>query len=194
MSRLGDGICPAAADGARIIILRNERAAVEGGVNPTEDMVVMLSALSGCVWGVVGTYLLTDGRMDAHGWGGLVASPLIGIAAGILAARLRNPSGVQRIFMPLGSLYATAALFALAARAWSAAFDVAPLVQSAAPSISFGQIILDVFMALILLTVGGYVLVLWPLAIMNHLLIWRWVARQNAGGNAAAADGTRVIL
>jgi hypothetical protein len=132
--------------------------------------------------------------MDAHGWGGLVASPLIGIAAGILAARLRNPSGVQRIFMPLGSLYATAALFALAARAWSAAFDVAPLVQSAAPSISFGQIILDVFMALILLTVGGYVLVLWPLAIMNHLLIWRWVARQNAGGNAAAADGTRVIL
>jgi hypothetical protein len=194
---LGHGACPAAPDGAGIIILRiprNERAAVEARRYPTEDMVVMLSALSGCVWGVIGTYLLTDGRMDARGWGGLVASPLIGIAAGMVAVRFRNPSGVQRIFMPLASLYATAALFALAARAWSAAFDVAPLVQSAAPSISFGQIILDVFMALILLTVGGYVLVLWPLAVVNHHLIWRWISRQSVGGSAPAADRTRVIL
>ena len=156
-------------------------------------MVVILSAISGCVWGLIGAYLLTDGRMDARGWAGLAASPLIGIAAGMVAARFRNPSRLQRIFVPLASLYATAAIFAFTARLLSAAFDVVPL-GSGAPSSSPGQIILDVFMALILLTVGGYVLFLWPLAVMNHLLIWSWIARQSAGGNALAADGTRVIL
>jgi hypothetical protein len=146
-------------------------------------MVVILSALSGCVWGVIGAYLLTDGRMDARSWGGLLASPLIGIAAGMAATRFRDLSGISRILVPLASLYAAAALFGFAAGAWSAVFGVVPLGQAGAPSSSLGLIIQYVFLVLVFLTVSGYGLILWPLAVLNHLLIWQWTARQSTCAN-----------
>ena len=143
-------------------------------------MVLTLSALSGCVWGVIGAYLFTDGRMDARSWGGLVASPLIGMAAGLVAVRFGDHSVIRRIFVPLATLYATAVLFGFAAGAWSAAFGVVPLGHAGAPSSSLGLIVQYVFLVLFGLTVFGYVLILWPLAVLNHLLIWWWLARHSA--------------
>ena len=129
-----------------------------------------LCALSGIVWGLIGVVLGRPAFKDVA-WGGLIASPLIGLIAGAVAwpwirARLK--------WLALGALvnlYLTAALFGLA-------FTLYPwCVGQSAQGEPFESALRRARESAIAVPIGitmtGYVLFLWPLAVANH----RWLAR-----------------
>lgn len=75
---------------------------------------LLLGAVSGLVWGAVGGSLGASAARRAV-WGGVLASPLIGLVVAIAFRRGAWVSRVSQIFLALLSLYCAAALFALGA-------------------------------------------------------------------------------
>ena len=129
----------------------------------------LLSAVSGCVWGAI-AYLLTGRNAGMAIWWGVLASPFIGVLVGLAAARLRKLPAGGRAFVSLVGLYGATSLFGLVVGLG----DLATGVNSGEGShrIPSAVIIQSVLGFLWGLTFTGYIVVLWPLSYVNHLLIW----------------------
>ena len=116
----------------------------------------LLSALSGVLWGAAGVAI---GYENFSGviWGGLIASPLIGLVVGAATRPVLHARPLALLFMALLDLFLGAALFALSIgiTEWIArdATDRDPeVVYRVVPAVLCG------------LVFSGYVLLLWPLA------------------------------
>jgi hypothetical protein len=77
---------------------------------------LVLSALSGCVWAAI-AFLLGHEAMWPFIWGGIVTSPLIGLAVGLLFlfAGACERSLSVRIFLSLATFYLAVVLFGVSA-------------------------------------------------------------------------------
>ncbi len=131
---------------------------------------VLLSIVSGCAWGTL-AYVLGRGAMGGIIWGGVIASPVIGLLVGLIAGRIRPRSALGRVFLSLAGLYGAAILFGLAV----GLFDLATGVNSGDswyrnPGAVLIQSALGTLWGM---TLTGYVIAFWPLAYLNHWLIWR---------------------
>jgi len=123
-------------------------------------------SLSGCGWGAV-AWVIGHQSMPAIIWGGLLASPAIGIAIGMLTRPLYClPRPASAALMGV-ALYASAVLFGIASGLW----DIARLPGRH----SFEVVLQSLYGTLWGLTFTGYVVVLWPLAYANHRLLGGWL-------------------
>ncbi|MFN0206540.1 MAG: hypothetical protein ACKVS6_09550 [Planctomycetota bacterium] len=126
----------------------------------------LLSFLSGGIWAVIAYILVKSHLLDAT-WGGVMASPMIGLIIGILFRRIMQCSFGWRAFLTLVSLYLSATLFAVACGVHDAYFrgianrDAIEVIGSSVFGVLYG------------LTLFGYFLFLWPLAYANHALLAR---------------------
>lgn len=127
---------------------------------------IVFSVLSGCVWAVF-AYVLAHRAMPTIVWGGLLASPLIGIVIGLAFRRACRFSTVVRWALSLVSLYFAAVLFG----ACSGICDI--LVSNNTDRILSAVVLQAVLATLWGLTVTGYFLLLWPLSFLNHALLCR---------------------
>jgi hypothetical protein len=138
--------------------------------------IIARSAISGLAWAAIAILLLliVDGTVRDAGrlaWqmrGGILAAPLIGIAVGLSSAvPFRHAEGTTRIFISLLSLYTAAFVFNVVAQ-------VAALAASAIQPASLSSVFFDSWnMTVAGLTWTGFVLILGPLAFLNHF----WVSR-----------------
>jgi len=121
---------------------------------------ILLCALSGAVWSAPAWGFGHEAMPHAI-WGGIIASPLIGIAAGFAYLPAYRLSSVKRCMSALGTLYLALVLFGLTAGVFDAA-------RGAVPSRLIGQWLLIPALGV---TFTGQVLLLWPLAYFNHWLL-----------------------
>jgi hypothetical protein len=136
-------------------------------------MLWLLSAVSGCVWGVIGYWLLSDVRRVERARLALVVSPLIGIAIGYLAVRLGSDRG-KRLTVSLVNLYVAAALFGVA-------IGIGQVMWGS--PVTFWNSRSDVLFAMIRWALAPFVVtLLWPLSYVNHALIWRRPTGHGLGG------------
>lgn len=132
---------------------------------------ILVYATCGCVWALIAN-VLARGMV----WGGMLASPFIGILAGLLVERLHGLSPARRVLVSLASLYLAACLFGVAV----GVFDLLTGVN-AGPGwrrIPSAVVIESVLGVLWGLTFTGYFLLLWPLSYANHVLVWNLAKRQ----------------
>jgi catechol 2,3-dioxygenase-like lactoylglutathione lyase family enzyme len=76
-------------------------------------MLWFLSALSGSIWGLLASYLLTDGRVGQVWWTIVPLSVPIGIIQGIAALRVSNLPVFPRCLYSLASLYVAVGMLGL---------------------------------------------------------------------------------
>jgi hypothetical protein len=121
----------------------------------------LLSIASGGVWGGIAWWLGHDafGRVI---WGGVIASPLIGLFMGWASKRYQRDSTLARVGASLVGLYVAATLFGLAV----GVFDLL---------IGENRIVLEVILQSVIavlwgLTLMGYFVILWPLAYLNQAM------------------------
>jgi uncharacterized membrane protein YczE len=126
-----------------------------------------LAALSGCTWAVI-AYVLSLGAFSRGiVVGGLIASPLIGTFIGwIFLPAYKLPKFVQ-FALSLVTLYIAVALFGIGVGLYDATRDIP------SRSGSFDVVLQAVIASVIGITMTGYVLLLWPLAFLNHRLLRR---------------------
>jgi hypothetical protein len=123
-----------------------------------------LSLLSGCAWAAV-ALLLASGPFGNMVIGGIVAAPFIGLLVGLLYRPAYRLPRAAQAFGALLTLYLAVALFGLAVGAYDAFWrDIPNRITSAV-------ILQGMWAALWGVTFGGYILLLWPLAIFNHRLL-----------------------
>jgi hypothetical protein len=125
---------------------------------------VGICAASGLIWGLVALFI-GQRPFGPRIWGGMVVAPLIGIAVGRGSSALSGKSRLAQIVWALGSLYVGAAAFAIGIGVLS------PVSNPPNPTFS-AAVIEPVLVVLWGLTFGGWALVLWPLAFLNHKLVW----------------------
>jgi hypothetical protein len=140
---------------------------------------MLVASFSGIAWGVAGYLLVRDTNMASGAWAGLMVSPMIGLLIGVLAVRT-NPAGIlrQAVFALVG-LYIAVAMFAATVGLWHVTVG-----WNLAPSLTRGSnrpwaLLTSVLSALMLFTVSGWVLLLWPVSLVNHRLIWSELRRRN---------------
>ena len=127
---------------------------------------VLLSALSGCLWGAIAFVLSFEG-FPVQIWGGVLGSPPIGIVIGLIAYYTGPWSSFSRVPLSLASLYFAAAL-------WGLCIGVFEMLVLGIPNqIPYAGVIEMVLAVLWGLTFSGYVVLLWPLAYFNHWLLGR---------------------
>lgn len=126
----------------------------------------LLATLSGCAWAVI-AYVLSYGMFNANTViGGMIASPLIGLFIGfVFLPAYKLPKFVQ-FALSLVSLYLAVALFGLGVGLYDAARDVPNRTGTL-------EVILQTVIASWFGVTMGYVLILWPLAFLNHRLLHR---------------------
>jgi hypothetical protein len=122
-----------------------------------------LCALSGLVWAMI-VYVLGRAAIGSDIWGGIVASPLIGVAVGLLFRRIRLFTRGWRVFLSLLSLYVGAVLFGLA-------MSVPDVARAHPDQRPVALVVENIIGMLWGTTLTGYVLFLWPLAYLNHRLL-----------------------
>lgn len=128
-------------------------------------MPLVASALSAVVWAAI-VYFLASRDLGWMIWGGVLAAPVIGLAAGAASKGfLRRPWWVRAV-TALTSLYATAVLFGAAS-----GFYRMVLAGSGPRTVLGADVVESVLAVLWGLTIMGYVVILWPLAYANHALI-----------------------
>ncbi len=125
-----------------------------------------LSALSGCAWAGI-AYLIGRTALGPILVGGLLASPLIGLVVGRLYRPAYALSTRGRALAALVTFYIAVALFGLAVGLYDA-FALA--VPGRIPSAVVIQAVIGMLWGV---TFTGYVVVLWPLAYLNHWLVGR---------------------
>lgn len=138
---------------------------------------LLLSAISGMIWGGVVTWIAVD-MVPRAIWGGLVASPIIGCIIGASTKRWYRLPLPFRIVASLGSLYVATALFGFSVRVYDwLAFDM--------PNrLSYGVVLESLLAFLWGLTFVGWLVLFWPLAYVTHWLLGRISpARQLARSN-----------
>lgn len=149
---------------------------------PVRDMastpkLILISGFSGLVWGLVGYWLVSDTNMSGGASVALMASPLIGVAVGVLALRGERLRLFGQILLALLNLYIAVAMFAAVVGAWHVTVGYGTLTspESASRLTSFAA---SVGTSMLLFTVSGWSLLLWPLAIANHAALWRFASRS----------------
>ena len=125
-----------------------------------------LSVLSGCVWAII-AYVLSFGAFGSLIIGGLIASPLIGLLVGMLYRPAYKLPKVSQCFLSLVTLYLAVTIFGLAVGFYDAYSRAIP------NRITSGVILQTTIAAVWGITFTGYVLLLWPLAFLNHRLLGR---------------------
>ena len=123
-----------------------------------------LSALSGCAWAVV-AYVISAEAWGPLIWGGLAASPVIGLLVGVIYRPAYGLKGRGQALASLLSLYLAVTLFGLAV----GIHDL--LWRSHLPRLSAETVLQAVLAGLWGVTFTGYFLPLWLLAIYNHRLL-----------------------
>ena len=125
----------------------------------------VFAALSGCAWAVI-AYILSLGVFPPGVvLGGLLVSPLIGLFIGLIfRPAYRLPRFVQ-FALSLATLYVAVALFGFAVGLSDAA--------RAIPNRRTIEVIFQAMIGCIMGVTMGYVLILWPLAYLNHRLLAR---------------------
>jgi len=137
-------------------------------MNPTRKH-ILLSCLSGVVWGLIAV-AIGFGAFPRAIWGGLIASPLIGLFIGAITLRWFRLPVYLRVAATLVSLYVAASLFGLAVGVYDwLALDIPDRIPH-------GVVVQAVLAVLWGLTFMGYFIVLWPLAYLNHWLLARTAA------------------
>ena len=134
---------------------------------------VWLATLSGCVWGAI-AFVLSGSAFPGQIWGGVLGSPPIGIAIGLIAYRTGPWTTRWRVPLSLVTLYLAATLWGLCIGVFDARFLGTP---NDIPSAVVIQTVLAVLWGL---TFSGYVVVLWPLAYLNHWWLGHVAARHTA--------------
>ncbi len=153
---------------------------------------LVLAAISGAVWGVLGYLLVRDTNMAGGAWAGLLMSPLIGLSVGLLAVRVSPVGVVRQVVFALAAVYVAVALFALAVGLWhvTVGWSVAPEVMRR--STRAWALVDSVLTALLGVTFSGWALLLWPASIANHRLLWsRWGGRERKAGDSHTSHSCR---
>lgn len=97
--------------------------------------------------------------------GGLLVSPLIGLFIGLIFRPAYKLPRFAQFALSLVTLYVAVSLFGLAVGLSDAARDI--------PNRFTFEVILQAVIASIMGVTMGYVLILWPLAYLNHRLLAR---------------------
>ena len=144
---------------------------------------ILTSAISGVAWGGIAYVLVPRGPgVGPPISSALLAAPFIGVAVGQLAMPFfRAMGGRGKVFVSLLSLYGAVGLFGLAIP-----FGVPGGLGS--PEHFYES----VFALWVGLTVTGLVVVLWPLALINHLVLWR-LDRKLARQAQAPAESRHAV-
>jgi hypothetical protein len=124
---------------------------------------IVLSTLSGFFWAGI-AYYLVRWAPPPFIWGGIVASPVIGLTVGLLYLNACNWRRVARIFLSLATLYIAVFLFGLA-------MGVCDALRPIPNRISLAVVIQSINACLWGVTVPGTFLLLWPLSFLNHSLV-----------------------
>jgi hypothetical protein len=141
----------------------------------------LLSMLSGCMWAVIAFLLSLDFNFVIVG--GLIASPLIGLLIGLIHRRAYNLPTVGQVLLSLGTLYLAVFLFGLA-------IGVSDLLWGDISNRVTVEVILGTAFTLVLgITISGYVLLLWPMAFLNHKLLESAATPPNNSLNRSANSG-----
>lgn len=134
----------------------------------------LAALVAGLCWGLMAFGL--GARAYGTGiWGGVLASPLIGLGvAALLQARFEASTTRGRWLLALGGLYLGATLFGVAVGATdaltgSAARGVVEVVLQAVAGTWWG------------ITLTGFLLFLWPLAYLTHLVL-EWIGDRPLPG------------
>src|SRR5215471_15764760 len=121
--------------------------------------VIVVSALSGLIWGVIVLFILEPQARATLG-AGVAFAPVIGITMGLVSMIFKDVDVLPLAAISLVSLYLAAALF------------------GAGSALIFGigrHSLHDVMSMTLLLpwamTMGGYVFWMWPLTYLNHHLV-----------------------
>lgn len=124
----------------------------------------LLASLSGLGWGLLVWLVIFEG-IGPHLVGGVIISPIIGFGIGMATRRWYRLNLLLRIALALVSLYAAAVLFGLAVGVhdW--------LFSDMTNRIWHAVILQTILMFLWGLSLTGYLLVLGPLAYLNHWLM-----------------------
>lgn len=144
---------------------------------------IVASVVSGMLWAGIAV-LLAGPAFGRLVWGGVIAAPLIGLAAGLASRRFGHVPPLARAIFALGSLYIAAAMFGLGV----GAFDLLTGTNSGPgwhriPSAVVMQAVWATWWGL---TFTGYVLLLWPLSYANHSLIFQTWREANVANNTLA--------
>jgi hypothetical protein len=113
--------------------------------------------------------------------GGIIASPAIGALIGYVAWRFNRLTFGRRLLVALGDLYLATYLFLLAAGLGQI---LAQLLKGRAVDLQRSLVVDPLIGTLLGLTYTGFVLALFPLSYLNHVLIgkaWDHVRAQSAG-------------
>jgi hypothetical protein len=120
--------------------------------------------IAGSLWGGL-AYLLGAKAFGSAIWGGVLASPGIGLVVGwITQSRFERLSGFLRALFPLGTVYIGATLFGLTVGLYDGVSGTAGRI----PSEVVLQAVLAVWWGV---TFTGFLLVLWPLAYATHAMV-----------------------
>ena len=129
-------------------------------------------ALSGLLWGAFAA-LLGHRAFHSHVWGGVVASPVIGLIVGSATqSYFEDSSGYWRWLIALASLYLGAILFGVGIGIWDA-------VAGGPGRVAIAVATQDVVAVLWGVTLTGFLLFLWPMAYLTHLLL-EWSAERKS--------------
>lgn len=136
----------------------------------------LVALVAGSCWGLV-AFGLGARAYGAGIWGGVAASPFIGLAvAALLQPRFEASTGRGRWLLALAGLYFGATLFALAVGATDA------LTGSA--SRNAGEVVLQAVAGTWWgITLTGFLLFLWPLAYLTHLVL-EWISDRPIPGRS----------
>ncbi len=124
-----------------------------------------MAAFSGFGWGLL-VYLIGYPIVEPWFWGGIAASPLIGILMGHLARSYGTKPSPLPILSSLFVLYLAASCFAVATGTTDFFSQRIPVTLPAA-------LMAHLWAACAILTGSGIFLLLWPLAFFNHQLLWQ---------------------
>ena len=130
---------------------------------------LILCALSGAVWGLIG-YAIGRSVFPALIWPAVLLSPLLGVLVGIAFRWIHRLERTgSRAFVSLLSLYAAGALFGVVIGFTDLARDLE--LPPGTSRIAYAVVIQPVYAIWWGLTFGGWFVLLWPLAYFNHRLL-----------------------
>jgi hypothetical protein len=133
---------------------------------------MVVSAVIGAIWGLLGYWYVSDTNM-AHGAGaGPAASPLIGLAIGAWSIRVRRANFTRRALMALLNLYLAVGLFSVFVAAWHVTVGWYLLPWPLQSGGRLWAFLKAISTTLLMFTLGGYVLLLWPVSLVSHMLVW----------------------